>query len=243
MATKIIEVPEIGFVSFTKTAQSKSIRISVTAHGVRVTLPRWTPYFTAVTFVRQHTDWIRLELAKTTPTTLKEGDKIGKLHNLHFEQIPERSEAKSRVTATKLIIYYHPGETLTSEAVQTRAEQAAIRALKKEARVLLVPRLQAKAEKNSLTCGTVTIKHLKRRWGSCDSNGNITLNLFLMQLSWQQIDYVICHELAHTQHMNHSAAFWQAVESLIPDARMIAKRVRHIQPALIPRPSTEPLEE
>ncbi|QQS18300.1 M48 family metallopeptidase [Candidatus Saccharibacteria bacterium] len=234
MAVKVISVTGVGPVSFVKSARSRNIRLSVNANGVRVSLPRWTPYAVAVAFTGRHAQWIESELAKHTRSLLREGDKIGKLHTVHFESIPERSVPRTRVTPTKLIVMLKPSENSSDLSVQKRAEAAALRALKKEASVVLPPRIRTLADKHGLSYALVNVKNLKRRWGSCDSHGNITLSLFLMQLSWQQIDYVLCHELAHTKHMNHSAAFWTEMKRMMPDARMIAKRVRHIQPALTP---------
>jgi predicted metal-dependent hydrolase len=243
MSVKIIDVPGVGLVRFIKSARSRNIKLSVTTAGVRVSLPRWTPYGVAVTFAARHTEWIESERAKQTRHILKEGDKIGKLHLLHFEVVHERSETRTRVTPTKLVVSLKPSENSSDVAVQNRAETAALRALKKEASVLLPPRLKSLAEKHGLPYKSVGVKNLKRRWGSCDTYGNITLNLFLMQLSWQQIDYVLCHELSHTKHMNHGANFWAELERMLPDARMIAKRVRHIQPALAPTKSATAFED
>ena len=243
MPSKLIDLPEIGPVTFIKSARSRSIRLSVTSRGVRVSLPHWTPYAAATLFAKQHTAWIQAEQAKQSSVLLQDGDKIGKLHTLVFMQVPERSETRCRVTPTKLLVQLHPSENISSSAVQERATKAALRALKKEAATVLPSRVQKIAMTHGLALGTVRVKNLKRRWGSCDSRKNITLNIFLMQLSWQQIDYVICHELAHTKHMNHSVSFLNEVERMLPDARMIAKRVRHIQPALIPQLSSKPVDD
>jgi len=234
MAAKVIDVPGIGPVTFTRLPRSKAIRITVRPAGVRVSLPRWSPYAIAVAFAQQHTAWIEEERQKLVRPLLKHGQKLGKLHTVQFQLQPLHAAGHVRVTPTQLIIPYHTTENIIDHQVQSRAEKGALRALKKEAAVLLPPRLHALAETHGHSYGTVSIKQLKRRWGSCDAKKNIVLNMFLMQLSWQQIDYVLCHELAHTKHMDHSPAFWQELERMLPDARMIARRVRRIQPALSP---------
>jgi hypothetical protein len=67
----------------------------------------------------------------------------------------------------------------------------------------------------------IVYKRLKRRWGSCNTLGVITLNVRMMQLSVEEIDYVIVHELAHLVHMNHSPAFHALVREFLPHERQL----------------------
>ena len=234
MAEKTLVLPELGTVRFIKSARNRSVRISVSQSGVRVSLPSWTRYSVAYDFVLRQQAWILDQRSKHAKPMLEDGSKIGKLHTLSFQSVPHSTTLRTTITPTKLIIPLHPNEEIAHLDVQKRTELAAIRALRKEAQVLLPTRLHNIAETHQYSYKSVAVKNLKRRWGSCDAQGNIILNLYLMQLSWQQIDYVLSHELAHTRHLNHSAAFWASVEVMVPDAKMIAKKVRYIQPALLP---------
>ena len=65
--------------------------------------------------------------------------------------------------------------------------------------------------------GRVTIRNQRTRWGSCSSKGNLNFNCLLMLAPTQVVDYVVVHELCHRLHMNHSAAFWEAVAKYMPD--------------------------
>jgi predicted metal-dependent hydrolase len=67
--------------------------------------------------------------------------------------------------------------------------------------------------------------------GTCSSKKNIWLNRKLITLPERVIDYVICHELAHLTHMNHSSRFRDHCRSLYPktnDAKKWLKAHGHI---------------
>ena len=64
---------------------------------------------------------------------------------------------------------------------------------------------------------TIQIKKMKKRWGSCSANGNIILNLELIKASKGSIEYVIIHELCHLIHHNHTKAFYELLDSIMPD--------------------------
>lgn len=72
-----------------------------------------------------------------------------------------------------------------------------------------------------LSAPRVFLSSAQSRWGSCNSRREVRLAWRLIKAPPEVIDYVICHELAHLRHMNHSPAFWSEVERLCPDHRRL----------------------
>jgi predicted metal-dependent hydrolase len=96
------------------------------------------------------------------------------------------------------------------------------------------------ASQTGFSYASVGVKQLKSRWGSCNTQREIVLNLFLMQLPWKLIDYVLVHELTHTKVMRHGAPFWHEMERHLPHAKSLRKQMADYQPMLIPNePSLE----
>lgn len=71
----------------------------------------------------------------------------------------------------------------------------------------------------NLKYNELKFRKMKSRWGSCTSNGIITLNKKLIKTPEKCIDYVVVHELAHLVHMNHSKKFHKLILNYIPDAK------------------------
>jgi len=85
----------------------------------------------------------------------------------------------------------------------------------------LVDRLNYLAVKYGFQYNRVFIKNQKTRWGSCSGKNNINLNLNLVRLPDELIDYTILHELVHTRIKNHGQRFWAQLDRLLGDARKL----------------------
>ncbi len=90
---------------------------------------------------------------------------------------------------------------------------------RKAAREILVSRLDELAEKHNLPYNKVFVKNQKTRWGSCSMKNNINLNVNLVRVPLELMDYAIIHELVHTRVKNHSQHFWNRLERYLPNAR------------------------
>jgi predicted metal-dependent hydrolase len=237
MATKQVRIPEIGIVTLYKRRGNRSLRLSIDPTGeVRVSLPYWLPYKAGEQFALSKAIWIEANRPKTSNGRLQHGHAIGKAHRLYFEQRAMASKVATRIAGNEIRVSFPAIYGAHDQEVQDAAHLASIRALKKEAEVLLPQRLQALAAQTGFTYSGVSVKQLKSRWGSCNSQQEITLNLFLMQLPWHLIDYVLMHELTHTKVMRHGTPFWREMERHVPGAKQLRAQMGNYQPMLTPRP-------
>ncbi len=94
---------------------------------------------------------------------------------------------------------------------EQRARDYQKKILMKKAREYLPYRLEYFAKLYGYSYNKCRLSHANTRWGSCSSNRTISLNIGLMKLPSVLRDYVILHELAHLNHMDHSRAFWEEV--------------------------------
>ncbi len=231
MAYKRFTLTDGTPVTVYKRKASRNVRLTVTPDGeAKVSIPRWTAYAVGLRFAHSRLDWIKAQ--QKPPVRLVDGQRIGKAHRLRFVPRPGAGKIATRVSQTEVIVTYPPGKDSTAATVQAAAKQAAIRALRSEAAKLLPLRLADLAGQHGFTYNQVTIKHMKSRWGSCDHQRNIVLNLYLVQLPWEQIDYVLLHELTHTEVLRHGPDFWQAMERVLPDVKRLRKAVRDAQPLI-----------
>ena len=103
--------------------------------------------------------------------------------------------------------------------------QALRRWLTERARQVLSPLLAECARELGFTYQRVLIRRQRTRWGSCSTRGTISLNCCLLFQRPAVVRYLMIHELAHTQHMNHSRRFWHCVACHCPQYRSLDREL------------------
>lgn len=118
-----------------------------------------------------------------------------------------------------------------------RIDQNVVRGLledwfRQQAGRFLPERLEHLAGDLGVRPARIRIRSQKKRWGSCSSDGEISLNWRLVLLPSELADYILIHELCHLRHMDHSPEFWSLVSTLAPDYTVKRERIAALQPAL-----------
>jgi len=104
--------------------------------------------------------------------------------------------------------------------------------LMKKAKEYLPYRLEYYAKLYGYKYEKCRLTHANTRWGSCSSNKTISLNIGLMKLPEPLRDYVILHELAHLNHMDHSKAFWEEVGRHDKNYKIHNKKIKLFSPGV-----------
>jgi predicted metal-dependent hydrolase len=208
----IISDLEFGKITIRRSARASQVRIRVAPDGtLRASLPLYAPLFLVKRLLKNSRDELRAILQDHQPdTSFENGMAIGKSHTLIVRPSTTSQVAVSR-HGQQIIVNLPSGSTLDDPIVVSATREVVIAALRREAKSYLPKRLQFLATKYGFSYQKVRFSHASGRWGSCSSNGTISLNIALMKLPFELIDYVLIHELSHTRQMNHRPEFWKLV--------------------------------
>lgn len=231
----IIQDEEFGKITVRRSARSTQVRVRVAPDGtLRASLPLYTPVFFVKRLLKSSRNELRAILQQSQPEQVyTDGMQIGKSHSLRIiHSTSPAVSAKISRHAQFITIILPVNKTINDSDVVRAIRDSVISALRLEAKSYLPKRLSYLAANTGLNYEKVRFSHASGRWGSCSSRGTISLNIGLMKLPFELIDYVLIHELCHTKHMNHSTEFWSSVESTDPEYRQHRRALKKENPSI-----------
>lgn len=212
----IIEDNEFGKITVRRSAKATQVRLRVAPDGtLRASMPMYAPLFLLKRLLKNSRTELRELLKQSQPMgEFKDGQQIGKSHTII---VRSSSRLSAKVKGQHIFVELPDDMTLSHPEANRALRDAIIAALRVQAKSYLPKRLAYLANQLGYSYEKVRFSHASGRWGSCSSNGTISLNIALMKLPFELIDYVLVHELSHTVQMNHSQEFWQLVQQGDPE--------------------------
>ncbi|MDO9226939.1 MAG: SprT family zinc-dependent metalloprotease [Pseudomonadota bacterium] len=203
-----------------RSARRRSLALRVNEAGeVVVNAPMRLAQREIDTFLARHHAWLieRVAAAREHAFQWRDGAALPWLGNaLSLRLLAAAGKPAIRREAEQLVCHAAPPALA---ALVSRWYQ-------REARILLGERLAHHAARAGLAMPPLRLSNARTRWGSLSARGVVSLNWRLLKAPLTQIDYVICHELAHFKQRNHSPAFWREVEALFPDWKKVRAELR-----------------
>ena len=228
-ADREIRLGECQVAYLLRRARRKSIGFTVGPEGLAVSAPRWVGVNEIESALREKSGWILRKL----------GEQRERQRRLESARVEWRDGATLPFLGESVILVLDPrvaGAVLNTDAealpgvprltlhigLPQTAQPAQIcdvvqSWLQRQARRIFEERCAEFALKLGVKVRRMRLSSAQTRWGSASADGSIHLNWRLVHFGLPVIDYVVAHELAHLREMNHSAAFWEVVRSVIPD--------------------------
>ena len=210
-------------------ARRRSIGFVVGVEGLSVSAPRWVAVAEVEQALQAKAPWIlrklqeqqeraqRLQATKVVwqdGTTLPFlGEPVIVLLDARVTGAQLNSDGQSLPGLPRLTLHLGLPQAATQEQIREAVQswlQRQARRVFEERCAHFAPRLGVRVKRLSLSSAAT-------RWGSASADGSVRLNWRLIHFALPVIDYVVTHELAHLREMNHSAAFWEVVRSVLPD--------------------------
>ncbi|CAG4884901.1 conserved protein of unknown function [Georgfuchsia toluolica] len=194
-------------------APRRRLALNIDERGLRVAAPRAIGIAEIESFIRNHANWVIGKLDEYTSRTnrqlaIRDGQRLPLLGD----------EVEIRIVAGGNRIRWHDDALVLEARADADLDALARRALQRRAHEIFSQRIEHYGRGIARPVPPLSLSSARTRWGSCSASG-IRLNWRLIHLPLYLIDYVVAHELAHLEQMNHSPRFWAVVERLYPDHR------------------------
>jgi predicted metal-dependent hydrolase len=197
----------------------RGVGLKVDETGLTVSAPSTMPHSRVESLVRESERWVLRKIAEWSTrqvpaVTWHDGSPIPYLGGTLVLRLSQGSRGSAELAGEEL------------RATVRSFEEAEVRRVvvgwyKRAALAYLAERLRVLSIAAVLAPPRLMLSSAMARWGSCNTRREVRLAWRLVKAPPELVDYVICHELAHLRHMNHSPAFWAEVARQCPDYRRL----------------------
>lgn len=206
-------------------ARRLQFRLDARTGDVRLTLPPGISEAKGLQFVRDKAAWIkpRRDRILADQQRLSEGGTVP-------------------VDGRLLPLEFGPKPALSSEEIIVREDRATAdlaKLLNTHAKAQLTPLAHDKAKTLGLPIARLSFRDTKTRWGSCSSDGKISLNWRIICAEPLLQDYLVAHEVAHLKEPHHQPPFWAQCAALMAQPQALEEaraKLRSIGPRLMALP-------
>jgi predicted metal-dependent hydrolase len=214
--------------------RARRARINVSAEGVEVVVPRRMALRQVVPFVEEKRPWIERTLRRireaeeAAAVRLVDGGSVpylGRLLTLSIRVEPGRVRSFVSLRGEALEVFVPSPD---GDAVRSALEAW----YRRRARLEVAPRLDAACARAGARYTRLSIRAQRTRWASCSSTGAMSFNWRLLLAPPEILDYVVEHEVAHLEVLDHSGRFWRLLGSRVPAYREHERWLRRNGPAL-----------
>lgn len=211
---RILEDEELGHLYVCVNSRARRLTFRAKEDGIYVTVPPGT----ALQELKNAVEQLRPRLGAAKQRQVR--PLIGPDYRIDAEFFKltlvggQRERFLSRSELGEMQVIYPPDADFSDKALQTWLRKVIEEALRRNAKIILPPRLYMLSMQHALPYKSVKINSSSGRWGSCSASGTINLSYYLVLLPKHLIDYVLLHELSHTREMNHGVRFWTLLDKL-----------------------------
>lgn len=207
-----------------RSARAKNARIKVSAReGLVVVVPK-NSRKDPQGLLEQNRSWVERAVHKTASERCIFLENASKPfpEELEFLTLGERWGVALSPTPASSVSARIKGDTLFLQG-NIEDRELCDRALKRftlaRAKVGLPELLEATSEELQVPYASCRVSNAHTRWGSCSAQGVIMLSAQMAFITPELSYHVMCHELAHIAHLDHSAAYHARLAKLDPQAK------------------------